>query len=152
MATLQSQARDSGFLQFCPVRQYRALHHRIHYRTYDTALSGGIMKNALFATIALAVICTAGAVAQDQHQGQHDQQATSHRAKKTTVRGYVRKDGDNYVVEDDRDKTRYRVQNTEAIREHEGHHVQVNARLHEDDHSLEVNKVKRLKDDDHHDH
>jgi len=109
------------------------------------------MKNVIFATIALALICTAGAVAQDQHQD-HDQQASSHHDKKTTVRGYVRKDGDNYVVEDDRDKSRYRVQNTEAIREHEGHHVQVNGRLHEDDRSLEVNKVKRLKDDDHHDH
>ena len=66
--------------------------------------------------------------------------------------GYVRKDGDNYVVEDDKDKTRYRVQNTETIREHEGYHVQVNARLHEDDRSLEVSKVKRLNDEEHHDH
>ena len=110
------------------------------------------MKNAIFATIALAVICTAGAVAQGQDQDHHDQQASSHHVRKTTVKGYVRKDGDNYVVEDDRDKTRYRVQNTDAVREHEGHHVQVNARLHDDDRSLEVNKVKRLKDDDRHDH
>jgi hypothetical protein len=110
------------------------------------------MKNAIFATIALALICTAGAVAQDQNQDRHDQQASSHRVKKTTVRGYVRKDGDNYVVEDDRDKTRYRVQNTETVREHEGHHVQINAKLHEDDRSLEVNKLRRLKDDDHGDH
>jgi hypothetical protein len=110
------------------------------------------MKSAILATLALATICTAGAVAQDQNQDHHDQQATSHRVKKTSVKGYVRKDGDNYVVEDDRDKTRYRVQNTEAIREHEGHHVQVNARLHEDDRSLEVSKVKRLNDEEHHDH
>ena len=110
------------------------------------------MKKAIFATIALAVICTAGAVAQDQNQDRHDQQATSHRVRKTTVKGYVRKDGDNYVVEDDKDKTRYRVQNTETIREHEGHHVQVNGRLHEDDRSLEVSKVKRLNDEENHDH
>jgi hypothetical protein len=88
---------------------------------YNTAPTGGNMKNAIFATIAVAVICTAGAVAQDQNQDRHDQQATSHRVRKATVKGYVRKDGDNYVVEDDRDKTRYRVQNTEAIREHERH-------------------------------
>ncbi|MCU1303997.1 MAG: hypothetical protein JWQ87_4281 [Candidatus Sulfotelmatobacter sp.] len=110
------------------------------------------MKNAIFATIILAAICTAGAVAQDEHQDRHDQQAMSHRVRKTTVRGYVRRDGDNYVVEDDRDKTRYRVQNMEGIREHEGHHVQISARLHEDDRSLEVNKVKRLRDDEHRDH
>ena len=110
------------------------------------------MKNGIFALIAFAVICTAGAVAQDQNPDRHDQQATSHRVRKTTVRGYVRKDGDNYVLEEDRDKKHYRVQNTEVIREHEGHHVQINARLHEDDRSLEVNKVKRLNDDEHRDH
>jgi hypothetical protein len=109
------------------------------------------MKHAIFAIIALAVICTAGAAAQDQSQDRHDQQATSNRIRKTTVRGYVRKDGDNYVVEDDKDKTRYRVQNTALVREHEGHHVVVNARLHEDDRSLEVSKVKRL-NDEHPDH
>ena len=69
------------------------------------------MKIAFFATIVLALICTAGAVAQDQH----DPQVTSHRVTKTSVRGYVRKDGDNYVVEDDKDKTRYRVQNSEVV-------------------------------------
>jgi hypothetical protein len=106
------------------------------------------MKIALFATIILALISTAGAVAQDQH----DPQVTSHRVTKTSVRGYVRKDGDNYVVEDDKDKTRYRVQNSEVVREHEGHHVEVKARLHEDDHSLEVNKVKRLNDEERPDH
>jgi RNA:NAD 2'-phosphotransferase (TPT1/KptA family) len=110
------------------------------------------MKTAILITLALAAVCTTGATAQDQNQDRHDQQATSHRVRKTNVRSYVRKDGDNYVVEDDRNKTRYRVQNTEAIREHEGHHVQVNARLHEDDRSLEVNKVKRLNDEQRHDH
>lgn len=110
------------------------------------------MKTAIFATLALAVICTAGAVAQDQNQDRHDQQVTSHRVRKTNVTGYVRKDGDNYVVEDDKDKQRYRVQNSELVRQHEGHHVQVNARLHEDDRSLEISKVKRLNDEEHHDH
>src|SRR6202049_2423924 len=110
------------------------------------------MKTAILVTLALAAVCTTGAMAQDQNQDRHDQQATSHRVRKTTVRGYVRKDGDNYVVEDDRDKKRYRVKNTEAIRENEGHHVQINARLHEDDCSVEVNRVKRLNDDEHRDH
>jgi hypothetical protein len=115
-------------------------------------LTGENMKSAIFATLALAVICTAGAVAQDQNQDRHDQQVTSHRVRKTNVTGYVRKDGDNYVVEDDKDKQRYRVQNSELVREHEGHHVKINARLHEDDRSLEVSKVKRLNDEEHHNH
>jgi len=51
-------------------------------------------------------------------------------------------------LEDDKDKQHYRIQNSETVREHEGHHVKVNARLHEDDHSLEVNKIRRLPEGD----
>ncbi len=111
------------------------------------------MKSSILAVLAFAVICTAGAVAQYQSQDQHDQQAqSSHRVRKANVTGYVRKDGDNYILEDDKDKQRYRIQNSEAVREHEGHHVKVKAQLHEDDRSLEVNRVNRLREDEHHDH
>jgi len=110
------------------------------------------MKNGILAALAFVVICTVGAVAQDQGQNRHDQQAQSgHRVRQTNVTGWVRKDGDNYVVENDKDKQRYRVQNSEAVRAHEGRHVTVNARLHEDDRSLEVNRVKRLPQRQQHD-
>jgi hypothetical protein len=146
---------DGGNLIMCNFAQFadtaQCIINAVIVCPYNRALTGGNMKNVIFATIALAVICTAGTVAQGQSQGWQDPQATSNHIRKTTVKGYVRKDGDNYVVEDDKDKTRYRVQNTELVREHEGHHVVVNARLHEDDHSLEVTKVKMLKDE-HPDH
>ena len=99
-----------GNLTLCNFGQYpdtaQCIVEAVIVCPYNAPLTGGNVKNAIFATIALAVICTAGAVAQDQNQDRHDQQATSHRVTKTTVRGYVRKDGDDYVVEDDRDKTR----------------------------------------------
>jgi len=104
------------------------------------------MKSAILAVAVLALFATAGAVAQDQDR--HDQQVSSHHVRKTTASGYVRRDGDNYVLEDDKDKQHYRIQNSETVREHEGHHVKVNARLHEDDHSLEVNKIRRLPEGD----
>ena len=113
------------------------------------------MKRSILAILAFAMICTAGAFAQygqDQHGDQHDQQAQSHRVRRTNVSGYVRRDGDNYVLENDKDKQRYRIQNSETVREHEGHHVKVKARLHEDDRSLEVDRVNRLRDDEHRDH
>ena len=110
------------------------------------------MKRSILAVLVFAVICTVGAVAQ-YGQDQHDQQAqSSHRVRKTNVSGYVRKDGDNYVLEDDKDKQRYRIQNSETVRAHEGHHVKVKARMHEDDRSLEVDRVNRLRDEEHHDH
>jgi len=111
------------------------------------------MKNVMFAALALTVLCAAFAVAQDQGQDRHDQQAQSnHRVTKTNASGWVRKDGENYVLENDKDQQRYRIQNSEAVREHEGHHVKISGRMHEDDHSLEVRSVKRLKDSDQRDH
>jgi hypothetical protein len=109
------------------------------------------MKSVTLAVLAFAVTCTTCALAQDQDR--HDQQTEStHRVRKANVSGYVRRDGDHYVLEDDKDKQRYRIQNSETVREHEGHHVKVTARLHEDDRSLEVNRVNRLPEDEHHDH
>jgi len=111
------------------------------------------MRTALFAVLALTLMCTAFAVAQDQGQDRHDRQAQSnHRVTRTNASGWVRKDGDNYVLENDKDQQRYRIQNSEAVREHEGHHVKINARLHEDDRSLEVRSVKRLPEKDQGDH
>jgi hypothetical protein len=110
------------------------------------------MKRSIVAVLAFATIGSVGAVAQYGDQHDHDQQAQSHRVRNTNVSGYVRKDGENYVLENDKDKQRYRIQNSEAVREHEGHHVKVKARLHEDDRSLEVNRVNRLRDDEHRDH
>ena len=110
------------------------------------------MKIAIFATLALGLMCSAFALPQDQDR--HDQQAQSnqHRVTRTNATGWVRKDGDNYVLENDKDQQRYRIQNSEAVREHEGHHVKVNARMHEDDRSLEVRSVKRLKEKGQDDH
>ena len=110
------------------------------------------MKILTFAALAF-VIFTSCAFAQDQRQDRHDQQAQSnHRVTKTNLTGWVRKDGDNYVLENDKDKQRYRIQNSETVRAHEGHHVKVNARLHDDDRSLEVNQVKMLPKREQRDH
>jgi hypothetical protein len=113
------------------------------------------MNKATIAALILAVICMVSAVAQDQGQERHDQQAqqrSAHRTRKTNMTGYVRKDGDNYVLENDKDQQRYRIQNTDAVRTHEGHHVSINGRMHDDDRSLEVNKVKMVRERQKHDH
>src|SRR5579864_6639284 len=101
--------------------------YKLAIRLRHNDCSEETMKNVIFAALALAVLCTASAVAQDQGQDRYDQQAQSNHH-------------------------RYRIQNSEAIRAHEGHHVKVNARLHEDDRSLEVRSVKRLPESDQRDH
>src|SRR6202035_4503459 len=101
----------------------------LHHNASSIPNNGGNMKRSILAVLVFAVIGTAGAVAQyGQEQDHHDQQAqSSHRVRKTNVSGYVRRDGDNYVLENDKDKQRYRIQNSETVRAHEGHHVKVRA-------------------------
>lgn len=109
------------------------------------------MKKTAFAACASVLLFTVCAVSQDQDQNRAQQQQRETRSeqhvKSKNLKGWVRKDGDNYVFENDADKQRWSIKNSEAVKEHEGHHVQLNARVHEDDHSLEVNKVnKRLRE------
>src|SRR5579864_9384489 len=107
------------------------------------------MKRTAFAVCACLLLFTLCAMSQDQDRAQQRQREASsaRHVKSKNLKGWIRKDGDNYVFENDADKQRWNIKNSEAVREHEGHHVQLNARVHEDDHSLEVNKVnKRLRE------
>jgi|SRR5579872_1297705 len=108
------------------------------------------MKKTIFAALMLALACTTFAVAQDQdrdrdrHEDRQDQDRATHAGREMSLTGWIHREDDHYVLESDQDHQRYRIQNTEAVREHEGHHVQVNARMHEDNHSLEINQVNML--------
>ena len=111
------------------------------------------MKKLALAACVCVLLFAVSAVSQDQdrNRGQEQQQRRDARsdryARSRNLNGWVRKDGDNYVFENDSDKQRWNIRNSEAIREHEGHHVQLNARVHDDDRTLEINKVnKRLRE------
>jgi len=107
------------------------------------------MKKLALAACACVLLFTVSAVSQDRDRDRTQQQQTrSDRHVRTkNLNGWVRKDGDNYVFENDSDKERWNIRNSETIREHEGHHVQLNARVHDDDRTLEINKVnKRLRE------
>lgn len=107
------------------------------------------MKKTAFAVCMCVLLFTVYAISQDQDRAQQQQREarSEQHVKSKNLKGWVRKDGDNYVFENDADKQRWNIKNSEAVKEHEGHHVQLNARVHEDDHSLEVNKVnKRLRE------
>src|SRR5579872_1983641 len=109
------------------------------------------MKKTVFAACACVLFFAVSAVSQDQDQNRAQRQQRETRSdqhvRTKNLKGWVRKDGDNYVFENDADKQRWNIKNSEVVREHEGHHVQLNARVRDEDRTLEVNKVnKRLRE------
>ncbi len=62
-----------------------------------------------------------------------------------TMKGTVKADGDKLSLVADRDQKSWEVMNPEALKGHEGHHVQVSAHVYADKNSIHVMSVKMLK-------
>jgi len=67
------------------------------------------------------------------------------KGKDMKLTGWVKdQDGKNVFV-NDKDKTTWDIQNPEAVKGHEGHHVSIKAKLDESNHSLTVDSLKMMK-------
>ena len=99
----------------------------------------------LFATVlALSVMTSVAAFAQDMSQGsmQTDKSAP---APLKNIKGTVKADGDKISFVSDKDMKGWDVMNPEALKGHEGHHVEVSAHVYADKSSIHVMSVKMLK-------
>src|SRR5712691_11454969 len=102
------------------------------------------MKMLFIVTLALAVILSMTAFAQysSKEPAQKDQAA---QALQKSIDGTVKVDGDKITFVADKDQKSWAVENPEALKGHEGHHVQVKAHLDADKGSIHVTEVKMLK-------
>src|SRR5258707_6978633 len=102
------------------------------------------MKMLFMVTLALAVILSMTAFAQysSTEPAQKDQAA---KAPLKSVDGTVKVDGDKITFVADKDQKSWAVDNPEALKGHEGHHVQVKANVDADKSSIHVTEVKMLK-------
>jgi hypothetical protein len=113
------------------------------------------MKKTLAAIFALLLICSAGAMAQDQSApGSNDKKVAkaekkeakaSAKNKAMSLTGWVKTEGDKVEFVNDKDKQTWNVQNPDVLKPHDGKHVSVKATLNEADKTLTVEKVKELK-------
>ena len=61
------------------------------------------------------------------------------------LKGTIKADGDKLTFVADKDQKSWEVANPEALKGHEGHHVQLSAHVYEDKSQIHVMSVKMLK-------
>ena len=65
--------------------------------------------------------------------------------KSMNLTGWVKDEGGKTVFVNDKDKQSWNIENMDAVKGHEGHHVKVKAKLNESDHSLNVEKLTMMR-------
>jgi hypothetical protein len=103
------------------------------------------MKKLLILVVALSVIFTVAGFAQDMSKDSGMAKAAP--APLKNIKGTVKADGDKLTFVSDKDKKSWDVANPEALKGHEGHHVEVSAHVYSDKGQIHVMSVKMLKTD-----
>ena len=103
------------------------------------------MKKLLALVLGLSVMCSVAAFAQDAPAGPGTADKTAASAPLKTIKGTVKAEGDKVTFVSDADQKSWEVMNPEALKGHEGHHVQVTAHVYADKDSIQVMSVKMLK-------
>ena len=61
------------------------------------------------------------------------------------LKGTIKADGDNYTFVSDKDNSSWSIMNPDAVKGHEGHHVEVSAHVYKDKMAIHVMSVKMMK-------
>jgi hypothetical protein len=103
------------------------------------------MKRLLILAVALSVMLTVAGFAQDMSKDSGMAKAAP--APLKNIKGTVTADGDKLTFVSDKDKKSWEVANPEALKGHEGHHIEVSAHVYADKNQIHVMSVKMLKAD-----
>jgi len=103
------------------------------------------MKKLFIAILAVCLTFSLTAVAQDTMAKPDDMGKASAPAPLKTLKGTVKAEGDKITFVNDADQKAWDVMNPEALKGHEGHHVQLSAHVYADKNSIHVMSVKMLK-------
>jgi len=100
------------------------------------------MKKILILVLALSVMFTVAGFAQDMSK---DSGTAAPAAPLKNIKGTVKADGDKLSFVSDKDGKSWDVVNPEALKGHEGHHVELSAHVYADKGQIHVMTVKMLK-------
>lgn len=94
--------------------------------------------------LSLSAFAQQGSMSQDNNmsQVQADKDANP---PLMTLKGTVKAEGDKYTFVNDKDGKSWDVMNPEALKGHEGHHVQISAHVYADKGQIHVMSVKMMK-------
>ena len=101
------------------------------------------MKKLLILALAVSVIFTVAGFAQETSQDSGMAKAAP--APLKNIKGTVKADGDKLTFVADKDQKSWDVVNPEALKGHEGHHVELSAHVYADKGQIHVMSVKMLK-------
>jgi hypothetical protein len=100
------------------------------------------MKKIMVLLLAFAVIGNVAAFAQGM---QDSTMGDSAKAPLKSIKGTIKADGDKVTFVSDKDMKSWDIMNPEAVKGHEGHHVEVSAHVYADKMAIHVMSVKMLK-------
>jgi hypothetical protein len=103
-----------------------------------------MIKKLLILTLALTVSLATVAVAQDTASDMGKTQKSADAPLKN-IKGTVKAEGDKLTFVADKGNKTWDVANPEALKGHEGHHVEVSAHVYADKNQIHVMNVKMLK-------
>jgi hypothetical protein len=102
------------------------------------------MKKLLVCLMAISLLAGMAALAQDMSPNASSDNAAA--APLKSIKGTVKADGEKLTFVADKDQKSWDVVNPEALKGHEGHHVEVSAHVYADKGAIHVMNLKMLKD------
>ena len=104
------------------------------------------MKKLMVCLLALTFAFSLTAFAQqDNNNMSQTQMDSGAKAPLMTLKGTVKTEGDKTMFVSDKDGKSWDVMNPEALKGHDGHHVQLSAHVYADKMAIHVMSVKMLK-------
>jgi hypothetical protein len=101
------------------------------------------MKKLLILVLAASITMIGTmALAQDS-MGQSDNTKAA-AAPLKNLKGTIKADGDKYTFVSDKDQKSWDIMNPDAVKGHEGHHVQLSAHVYADKMAIHVMSVKMM--------
>ena len=94
------------------------------------------MKRLMIMVLAFAVVGNIAAFAK----------MSADKAPLKNIKGTIKAEGDKYTFVSDADQKSWDIMNPEAVKGHEGHHVELSAHVYADKMAVHVMKVKMMKD------
>jgi hypothetical protein len=102
------------------------------------------MKKLVFTLLAVTFMLGAAAFAQPVAMSPVAAQADAN-PPLMTLHGTIKADGDKYTFVNDKDGKSWDIKNPEAVKGHEGHHVELSAHVYADQNYIHIMSVKMRK-------
>lgn len=110
------------------------------------------MKRLLTLLFALVMTASLSLAAQEPASGdkkvakaEKKEANAAEKGKSMSLTGWVKEQDGKTVFVNDKDKQAWSIANMDAVKGHEGHHVKIKAKLNEQDHSVNVEKLSMLR-------